>query len=110
MKSICKLRLFVGLQAVIIADSISTSFCGKFSSLSGPSFLIYPFSVACFIPTALLKENSTTNRYALLTLVVNTVVIGDYAKPNIGIVVPGIFAKGKYNGTNIDLLSYFNGG
>ena len=39
-----------------------------------------------------------------------TVVMGNYTKPNVGIAAPGIFAKGKYNGTNVDLLSYFNGG
>lgn len=46
----------------------------------------------------------------LLTLVVNTAVIGNYTQPNVGIAVPGILAKGMYNGTEVDLLPYFSGG
>lgn len=30
--------------------------------------------------------------------------------PNVGIAVPGILAKGMYNGTEVNLLPYFNGG
>lgn len=67
-------------------------------------------SICDYYTTALLKENNATNQYTLLTLVVNTVVIGNYTKPNVGIAVPGILAKGKYNGTDVNLLPYFNGG
>lgn len=59
--------------------------------------------------TALLKDNNGTNQATLLTLVVNTAVIGNYTQPNVGIAVPGILAAGKYNGTDVDLLGYFNG-
>lgn len=59
--------------------------------------------------TALLKDNTAMNQQALLTLVVNTAVIGNYTKPNVGIKVPGILAPGtgKYEGVN--LAPYFNG-
>lgn len=67
-------------------------------------------SICDYYTTALLKENNATNQYTLLTLVVNTVVIGNYTKPNVGIAVPGILAKGKFNGTDVNLLPYFNGG
>ena len=67
-------------------------------------------SICDYYTTALLKENNATNQYTLLTLLVNTVVIGNYTKPNVGIAVPGILAKGKYNGTDVNLLPYFNGG
>ena len=30
--------------------------------------------------------------------------------PNVGIKVPGILAKGTVNGTEVNLLPYFNGG
>jgi len=30
--------------------------------------------------------------------------------PNVGISVPGILARGRYNGTDVNLLPYFNGG
>jgi len=59
--------------------------------------------------TALLKNNTAENQYTLLTLLVNTAVIGNYTKPNVGIMVPGILAKGTYNGTAVNLLPYFNG-
>jgi hypothetical protein len=58
--------------------------------------------------TALLVDNNATNQYTLLTLLVNTVVIGNYTKPNMN-AVPGILAKGVYMGQNVNLLPYFDG-
>jgi len=59
--------------------------------------------------TALLMNNTADNQLTLLTLLVNTVVIGNYTKPNHN-AVPGILAKGNVNGTDVNLLPYFNGG
>lgn len=59
--------------------------------------------------TALLKDNTAANQYTLLQLVVNTVVIGNYTQPNVGIAVPGILAPANYNGESVNLLPYFNG-
>lgn len=67
-------------------------------------------SICDYYTKALLKENNSTNQYTLLTLVVNTAVIGNYTKPNVGIMVPGILTPGKYNNTKVNLLPYFNGG
>lgn len=47
---------------------------------------------------------------ALLTLVVNTAIIGNYSDVNVGVKVPGILAPGTYNGTAVNLLPYFSGG
>ncbi|KAF2475063.1 uncharacterized protein BDR25DRAFT_384616 [Lindgomyces ingoldianus] len=58
--------------------------------------------------TALLMENNATNQYTLLTLLVNTVVIGNYTQPNKN-AVPGILAKGIYKGEEVNLLQYFDG-
>ncbi|ORX97508.1 hypothetical protein BCR34DRAFT_548575 [Clohesyomyces aquaticus] len=58
--------------------------------------------------TALLKENNSTNQLTLLTLLVNTVVIGNYTQPNKN-AVPGILAKGTYKGEEVNLLPYFDG-
>lgn len=58
---------------------------------------------------ALLKDNTAANQYTLLQLVVNTVVIGNYTQPNVGITVPGILAKATFGGESVDLLPYFNG-
>jgi len=63
-----------------------------------------------FYTTALLKDNTAANQKTLLTLLVNTAVIGNYTTPNVGITVPGILAKGQFNGTNVNLAPYFNGG
>ena len=67
-------------------------------------------SICDFYTTALLKENNATNQMTLLTLLVNTAVIGNYTTPNVGVVVPGILAMGDYNGTKVNLLPYFDGG
>ncbi|OHE99635.1 hypothetical protein CORC01_04993 [Colletotrichum orchidophilum] len=62
-----------------------------------------------YYTTALLKNNTGANQYTLLTLLVNTVVIGNYTMPNVGIKVDGILAPGMYNGSEVNLLPYFNG-
>uniref|UniRef100_L2FXE9 Uncharacterized protein n=1 Tax=Colletotrichum fructicola (strain Nara gc5) TaxID=1213859 RepID=L2FXE9_COLFN len=62
-----------------------------------------------YYTTALLKNNTAENQYTLLTLLVNTVVIGNYTMPNVGVKVPGILAAGTYNGAEVNLLPYFNG-
>ncbi|TVY33938.1 hypothetical protein LOCC1_G008541, partial [Lachnellula occidentalis] len=65
-------------------------------------------SICDYYTTALLMNNTAANQMTLLTLVVNTAVID--TKPNVGIAVPGILAKGMYNGTEVNLAPYFNGG
>lgn len=67
-------------------------------------------SICDYYTTALLKQNTAKNQYTLLTLLVNTAVIGNYTQPNVGIKVPGILAAGMYNGTEVNLLPYFDGG
>lgn len=62
-----------------------------------------------YYTTALLTNNTAANQYTLLTLLVNTAVIGNYTKPNVGVKVPGILAPGQYNGTDVNLLPYFDG-
>ena len=59
--------------------------------------------------TALLTDNTPSNQYTLLTLLVNTVVIGNYTTPNTGVAVPGILAPAEYMGEQVNLLPYFNG-
>ena len=55
-------------------------------------------------------NNTAENQMTLLTLVVNTAVIGNYTQPNVGIKVPGILASSQMQeGVEIDLLKYFNG-
>lgn len=59
--------------------------------------------------TELLGSNTAANQYTLLQLLVNTVVIGNYTQPNVGISVPGILADAKFGGEDVSLLPYFNG-
>jgi hypothetical protein len=66
-------------------------------------------SICDFYTTALLKSNTAENQLTLLTLLVNTVVIGNYTQPNVGVKVPGILAPGVQNGIPVDLLGFFNG-
>ena len=66
-------------------------------------------SICDYYTTALLKEDTPANQYTLLTLLVNTVVIGNYTQPNVGVAVPGILAPAEYGGEMVNLLPYFNG-
>jgi hypothetical protein len=83
-------------------------------------------SICDYYTTALLKNNTAANQMTLLTLVVNTAVIGNCksapssacglhspsptdTKPNVGISVPGILAPGTFNGVAVNLAPYFTG-
>ena len=66
-------------------------------------------SICDYYTGALLMNNTPSNQYTVLTLLVNTVVIGNYTQPNVGIAVPGILAPGEFNGEDVNLLPYFNG-
>lgn len=79
------------------------------SALSASAGSAPPQSICDKYTTALLKSNTPANQYTLLTLLVNTVVIGNYTQPNTGVAVPGILAPGTYGGEQVNLLPYFNG-
>ena len=85
------------------------SLCAKYVSLASaqtPSGM----SMCDYYTTALLKDNTASNQLALLTVLVNTVVIGNYssyANPNM--MVPGILAPGEYMGAYVNLLPFFDG-
>ncbi len=59
---------------------------------------------------ALLKKNTAANQELVLTLVVNTAVIGNYSSINVGVKVPGLLTPTVYNGEDVNLLPYFDGG
>ncbi|KAJ3480546.1 hypothetical protein NLG97_g8049 [Lecanicillium saksenae] len=62
-----------------------------------------------YYTTALLKNNTAENQATLLTLLVNTVVIGNYTMPNVGVSVDGILKDGEVDGTKVSLAPYFSG-
>lgn len=66
-------------------------------------------SICDYYTTALLKNNTAANQKTLLTLVVNTAVIGNYTMPNVGISVPGILAPGTGDFSGVNLIQYFDG-
>ncbi|TKA83237.1 hypothetical protein B0A55_02956 [Friedmanniomyces simplex] len=67
-------------------------------------------SVCDYYTTALLKDNNATNQEALVTLVVNTAVIGNFTPNKLNILVPGILAQNQtYNGSSVNLAAYFDG-
>lgn len=85
-----QLKRLLSLLAAAVAPAMATqSLCDKYT-------------------TALLTDNTAANQYLLLTLLVNTVVIGNYTQPNHN-AVPGILAPAMYGGEEVNLLPYFNG-
>ncbi|PHH87805.1 hypothetical protein CDD83_8382 [Cordyceps sp. RAO-2017] len=57
----------------------------------------------------LLRDNSPQSQQKLLTMLVNTALIGNYTQPNVGVRVPGILTAGESEGQRVDLMPYFNG-
>jgi hypothetical protein len=66
-------------------------------------------SICDYYTGAVLKQNTAANQYTLLTVLVNTVVIGNYSACAVGGGLPGILAPATYNGEQVNLLPYFNG-
>lgn len=61
--------------------------------------------------SALFPQNNAAYQQLLLTLVVNTAVIGNYSPSStVAPGAPGILTPGTYNGESVNLLPYFNGG
>ena len=58
--------------------------------------------------TALFTNNTAENQLTLITLVVNTAIIGNYTKGAMN-VVPGILAHGDIDGKMVNLLPFFDG-
>ena len=74
-------------------------------------------SICDYYTTALLTNNTAANQATVLTLLVNTVVIGNYTKPTIpGVTFPDVMVAGildpmaTYKGDGANLLPYFDGG
>jgi hypothetical protein len=61
--------------------------------------------------TALLKDNTAENQKTVLTLIVNTAIIGNYSSnPGSLNAVPGILAPGTGDYEGVNLAPYFSGG
>lgn len=66
-------------------------------------------SICDFYTPAILGESTASNQLLLITLWVNTFVLGNYTTPNVGIPVHGFAKPDVYNGTEVALLPYFTG-
>ena len=80
----------------------------RVSVLIGAIFSVCAQSICDKYTVALLKENTAENQMTLLTLVVNTAIIGNYTQPNV-LPVSGILAPGEFNGEKVNLLRHFTG-
>ncbi|KAJ6259649.1 hypothetical protein Dda_5287 [Drechslerella dactyloides] len=58
---------------------------------------------------AIFSDNSGSSQYSLIIRLINTALIGNYIAPS-NVNLSGILLPGVYNGQEISLLSYFNGG
>lgn len=65
-------------------------------------------TICDYYSNALFNSTNGTTEYALLTALVNTAVIGNYSA-GAKVAVTGILNKGTYNGTDVNLLPYFDG-
>jgi hypothetical protein len=59
--------------------------------------------------TQILGSNEPTNQRLLMSLFVNTALVGNYTTPNVGIAVNGIMWPGSWKGEPVDLMPWFNG-
>lgn len=78
------------------------------TSLAGVGLAAATQSICDKYTTALFKENTGANQETLLTIVVNTAVIGNYTAGAKN-AVAGILAPGYYEGVYVQLLPYFDG-
>jgi len=58
---------------------------------------------------SLLGENTLANQALLMTIFVNTGMVGNYTTPNIGISVPGVIWPSVWQRKPINQMPYFNG-
>ena len=88
---------------------VSTAFLTATGAVASTAMAQRPsnISICDYYSTALLNVSNATTQLAVVTLVVNTAIIGNYSSSGY---VPGILAKdAKYNGTTVNLAPYFDG-
>lgn len=57
----------------------------------------------------ILGSSNPSNQHLLMTLFVNTALVGNYTTPNTGVAVNGIMWPGAWKGEPVDLMPWFNG-
>jgi hypothetical protein len=66
-------------------------------------------SICDYYTPSILGNNTASNQLLLVTIWVNTFVVGNYTTPNDGVFVHGFAMPDVYNGIEIALLPYFTG-
>ena len=59
--------------------------------------------------TSILGSNAPETQHLLMTLFVNTALVGNYTTPNTGVAVNGIMWPGEWKGQPVNLMPWFNG-
>lgn len=80
-------------------------------SLSSSTFAQRPSntSVCDYYTGTILGAVTPANQKLLLTLLINTVVLGNYTTPNTGVAVHGFASPGVQDGVAVNLLPFFTG-
>jgi hypothetical protein len=65
-------------------------------------------SICDYYANKLFGANNGTTQQLVQTLILNTAFIGNYTEPNVGITVPGIAPETVFNGTSVNLITYFD--
>jgi len=66
-------------------------------------------SICDFYSSTLLGSNAAKSQALLITLLVNTFVVGKYTTPNVGLPCTGFAAPAVFEGHDVALLPYFTG-
>ncbi|CAG8980218.1 hypothetical protein HYALB_00012908 [Hymenoscyphus albidus] len=61
-----------------------------------------------FYASQIFGNNTATSQRGVMTLILNTAILGNYTSPNIDVPVSGIASVSTYNGTSVNLLKYFD--
>jgi len=56
----------------------------------------------------LFGANTAANQQLLMTYILNTAILGNYTQPNVGIAVTGVAGISVFNGTTVDVITYFD--
>lgn len=61
-----------------------------------------------FYASQIFGNNTAISQRGVMTLILNTAIIGNYTSPNVGVPVTDIAPVSIYNGTSVNLLKYFD--
>jgi hypothetical protein len=63
-----------------------------------------------YTPIVTGQDNTPQSQYELMLKITNTLILGNYTTPNVGVKVMGIAGPASFDGHQVNLLPYFTGG